>query len=48
MNNLSSLKIKDFYFTHEINTRFRDIDAFRHVNNAVYLSYFEDARRSFF
>jgi len=23
---------------------FRDIDAFRHVNNAVYLSYFEHAR----
>lgn len=48
MNNSSSLKIKNFYFTHEINTRFRDIDAFSHVNNAVYLSYFEDARRSFF
>ena len=48
MNNISQLKIKDFYFTHDINTRFRDIDAFKHVNNAVFLSYFEDARRCFF
>ena len=48
MNNISRLKIKDFHFTHDIQTRFRDIDAFKHVNNAVFLSYFEDARRCFF
>ena len=48
MNDISRLKITDFYFTHEIKTRFRDVDAFKHVNNAVFLSYFEDARRSFF
>ena len=48
MKNIYKLKINDFYFTHEINTRFRDIDAFKHVNNAVFLSYFEDARKSFF
>jgi len=48
MKNIYKLKINDFYFTHEINTRFRDIDAFKHVNNAVFFSYFEDARRSFF
>ena len=39
---------EDFYFKHEINTRFRDIDAFKHVNNAVFLTYFEDARKTFF
>ena len=48
MKKIYQLKIKDFYFTHNIQTRFRDIDAFKHVNNAVFLSYFEDARRSFF
>ena len=40
--------IRDFYFKHEINTRFRDVDAFKHVNNAVFLTYFEDARKTFF
>ena len=39
--------IKDFLFHHTINTRFRDVDAFHHVNNAVFLSYFEDARKTF-
>ena len=48
MKSIYKLKINDFYFTHEIQTRFRDIDAFKHVNNAVFFSYFEDARRSFF
>ena len=48
MKSINKLKINDFYFTHEIQTRFRDIDAFKHVNNAVFFSYFEDARRSFF
>ena len=36
--------IKDFKFQHEINTRWKDLDAFGHVNNAVFLSYVEDAR----
>ena len=45
---MSHFKIQDFYFQHKINTRFRDIDAFYHVNNAVFLSYFEDARKCFF
>jgi len=31
-----------------IQIRFSDIDAMGHVNNAVYLSYFEQARMSFF
>ena len=42
------MNLDDFYFHHSIKTRFRDVDAFSHVNNAVFLSYFEDARRSFF
>ena len=37
-------KITDFYFTHKLRTRWRDCDAFRHINNATYLSYIEDAR----
>ncbi|MFT4679414.1 MAG: acyl-CoA thioester hydrolase [Flavobacteriales bacterium] len=32
----------------EIEVRFRDIDALGHVNNAVYFSYFEQARIKFF
>ena len=41
------VSIKDFSFHHTINTRFRDVDAFHHVNNAVFLSYFEDAGKTF-
>ncbi len=37
-------KIEDFKFTHAINTRWKDLDAFRHINNAIFLSYIEDAR----
>ena len=40
--------INDFYFQHNIFTRFRDVDAFKHINNAVFLTYFEDARKTFF
>lgn len=31
-------------FEHEFEVRFRDCDAFGHVNNAVYLSYLEQTR----
>ena len=31
-------------FAYEIDVRFRDCDAFGHVNNAVYLTYLEQAR----
>ena len=41
-------QLKDFAFTHKINTRFKDLDAFHHVNNATFLSYIEDARMLFF
>ena len=40
----SKKKIADFKFQHDIKTRWKDSDAFRHINNAVYLSYIEDAR----
>ena len=40
----SKEKITDFKFQHNIKTRWKDSDAFRHINNAVYLSYVEDAR----
>lgn len=33
---------------HYIEIRFADIDVMGHVNNAVYLSYFEQARMGFF
>jgi acyl-CoA thioester hydrolase len=31
-------------FTHRLDVRFRDCDALGHVNNAVYLTYMEQAR----
>ena len=36
-----------FHHWHTIKTRFRDIDALNHVNNAVFNSYFEEARIHF-
>ena len=39
-----SARIENFSFTHKILTRWKDLDAFRHINNAVFLSYIEDAR----
>lgn len=35
-------------FIYPVNVRFNDIDVFGHVNNALYLSYFEEARMTFF
>ena len=34
----------DFRFVHQLKTRWRDQDAFGHINNAMFLTYFEDAR----
>ena len=42
MNN--NYKIEDFSFKHKLTTRWKDLDAFRHINNASFLSYIEDAR----
>lgn len=36
--------LKNGGFVHEIEVRFADLDALGHVNNAVFLTYFESAR----
>ncbi|MDQ2796565.1 MAG: acyl-CoA thioesterase [Actinomycetota bacterium] len=35
-------------FVHEVNMRWSDMDAYRHINNTAYLSYLEDARIAMF
>ena len=47
-SNNSLVSIKKFPFHHKIQTRWKDIDSFGHINNAVYLTYIEDARTSCF
>ncbi len=42
-----SEKISDFKFKTPVAIRFADIDALGHVNNAIYLTYFEVARISY-
>jgi acyl-CoA thioester hydrolase len=37
-----------FHFSTPIKIRFRDLDAFGHVNNAVYFTYMEVARTDYF
>ena len=39
-----ALNIANFKYSTPIHIRFSDMDAFGHVNNAVYLTYFEIAR----
>ena len=46
--NKSKIRPNDYPFHHTAQTRWRDLDAFQHINNAVFLSYFEDARISLF
>ena len=41
-------KITDYLHHYELKTRWKDIDSFGHVNNAVFLTYIEDARITFF
>ena len=41
-------KITDYPHHYELKTRWKDIDSFGHVNNAVFLTYIEDARITFF
>jgi acyl-CoA thioester hydrolase len=38
----------EFAYEHPIEVRFVDTDAFEHVNNATYLSYFEAARAGYY
>jgi acyl-CoA thioester hydrolase len=39
-------RVEGFPFVHRDTVRYRDADAFGHVNNAVYLTYLEDARNA--
>ena len=48
INKQNSYEISDFKFHYELNTRWKDMDVFGHVNNAVILTYIEDARITFF
>jgi acyl-CoA thioester hydrolase len=36
-----------YMFVHTLTVRFRDLDAYNHVNNAVYFTYLEEARIAF-
>ena len=45
--NQNSLRREDFNYLKSIQSRWVDMDALRHINNAVYLSYFESARVEF-
>ncbi|HEY5355571.1 MAG TPA: thioesterase family protein [Streptosporangiaceae bacterium] len=38
----------DATFEHEVNVRWRDVDALGHVNHAVFLTYLEEGRDAFF
>lgn len=42
-----AVKTKDYHYKTNIPIRFADIDAFGHVNNAIYLTYFEVARSAY-
>ena len=41
-------KISDYPFKTKLVTRWRDLDAFQHVNNAVFATYIENARVDLF
>ena len=43
-----NITLSDYSFHHKTKTRWKDLDAFQHINNAVFLSYFEDARIALF
>jgi acyl-CoA thioester hydrolase len=38
--------VDGYPFVHRENVRYRDLDAFGHVNNAAYLTYLEEARNA--
>ena len=45
---MKNYSIKDYKLIYKIDTRWKDLDAFQHINNAVYLTYIEDARTTLF
>ena len=42
------IKLTDYPFHYKIQTRWKDMDSFMHVNNAIFLTYIEDARVNLF
>ncbi len=42
------MKLDGFPIVVPVDVRYRDLDTFNHVNNAVYLTYFEQARVAYF
>ena len=48
MSRRSETPSGEFRYEHRIEVRFVDTDAFGHVNNAVFLSYFEAARAGYY
>ena len=44
MFNLAGMKKEEFKFSVEVPVRFSDMDSLGHVNNAAYISYFEEGR----
>jgi acyl-CoA thioester hydrolase len=40
--------MKEYPYETPVEVRFKDVDAMGHVNNAVYITYFEQARACFF
>ena len=42
------VRLEGFRLVVPIRARFRDTDALGHVNNAIYLTYFEEARAAYF
>ena len=43
-----NIRLKDYPFHVKIKTRWRDLDAFGHINNAVFATYIETARGTLF
>ena len=41
---VASQRVEGFDFVHRETVRFRDVDSMGHVNNAVFLTYIEEAR----
>ncbi|MBK6404207.1 MAG: thioesterase family protein [Holophagales bacterium] len=44
---MRDVRLPEFPCVVGVEVRFRDLDAMGHVNNAVYLTYFEQARLAF-
>ena len=43
-----ALMLSNYIFNYSLQTRWKDMDSFQHVNNVVFLTYIEDARISMF